>query len=498
MAYVMIREGLQNQAFLDRYTYGFDSFREYVMGEEDGIPKTPEWAEPITGVPAPVIETLAREYATTKPAALIAGIGPGRSARGEQYHRAAITLSAMTSNIGIPGGSAAQRSWPAGLLPFPFMMMGIPEILQNPWESQQPAAKDMLPLRRFWPWGMGEFHVAQMADALLKGRSGGYPADYKLLYIASTSYPNQYLNVNKHVQAMKSPSLEFIVMHEQFMTPGAKFADIVLPCSTFLERNDIAQWSSTWFYGFQNKVIEPLGESKSQLEICRELAKRLDIPHYFDQTDEEALRAMVDGCADISDFDEFRTKGLHKMHPDQPHVAFLEQIEDPENNPFPTPSGKIEIYSQSIEQMGNPELPPIPKYLPNWEDLNDPLAARYPLQLITTHFKGRAHSQFHKVPWIEELMPQTVLINASDAVARGIRDGDPVRVFNERGQMIIPAKVSERIMPGVVDVPQGAWFDPDENGVDRGGCANVLTNDAYSPGGACATNTALVEVEKAR
>ncbi len=497
MAYVMIEEGLQDQAFLDRYTYGFDRFRDYVTGKEDGIPKTPAWAEPITGVQASVIADLAREYATTKPAALIAGIGPGRSARGEQYHRAAITLSAMTGNIGIPGGSAAQRSWPAGLLPFPFMMMGVPEMLQNPWEAQQPAAGDMLPLRRIWPWGMGGFHVAQIADAILKGLEGGYPADYKLLYIASTSYPNQYLNVNKNVEAMKSPSLEFIVMHEQFMTPGAKFADIVLPCSTFLERNDIAQWSSTWFYGFQNKAIEPLGESRSSLDICRELAKRLDIPNYFDHSDDQALRAMVDGCPDISDYEDFRTRGWHKMHPDEPHVAFREQITDPENNPFPTPSGRIEICSQLIEEMGNPELTPIPKYMPNWEDRSDPLVRKYPLQLITTHFKGRAHSQFHKVPWIEELMPQTVLINASDAAERGISDGDMARVFNDRGEMIIPASVSERIMPGVVDVPQGAWYEPDENGVDRGGCANVLTRDAYSPGGACCTNTALVQVERA-
>jgi anaerobic dimethyl sulfoxide reductase subunit A len=497
MAYVMLRDGLHDQGFLDKYTYGFDAFRDYILGSKDGTARTPEWASGITGVGAPVIERLAREYATTKPAALIAGIGPGRSARGEQYHRAAIALSAMTGNIGIHGGSAAQRSWPAGLLPFPFMMMGVPEILANPLELKSPPAKDMLPLRRMWPWGMGGFHVAQIADAILKGRSGGYPADYKMLYIASTSYPNQYLNLNKHVEALKSKSLEFVVMHEQFMTPGARFADILLPCSTFLERNDIAQWSSTWFYGYQNKVIEPLGESKSSLDICKELANRLDIPGFFDQTEEEALRDMVAGCQDISDYDTFKRQGLHKMNPAVPHVAFREQIEDPENNPFPTPSGKIEIYSQLIAEMDNPELPPIPRYMPHWEDLNDPLTRKYPLQLITTHFRGRAHSQFHKVPWLEELLPQTVLISSADAAGRGIRDGDFVRVFNDRGQMMIPARVSERILPGVVDVPQGAWYEPDENGIDRGGCANVLTRDAYSPGGACCTNTALVQVERA-
>jgi len=496
MAYVILREDLQDQQFLDKYTYGFDKFKDYVMGNEDGIPKTPAWAEPITGVQASVIEKLARTYATTKPAALIAGIGPGRSARGEQYHRAAITLSAMTGNIGIHGGNAAQRSWPAGLVPFPFMMMGIPDIIPNLLEANSAPPKDMLPLRRIWPWGAGSFHISQIADAILKGKAGGYPADYKLLYTASTSYPNQYLNVNKHVEALKSKSLEFIVMHEQFMTPGAKFADILLPCSTFLERNDIAQWSATWFYGYQNKVIEPLGESKSSLDICKELAKRLDIPHFFDKTEDETLRDMVKDCPDIKDYNTFKKQGLHKMHPVEPHVAFREQIEDLENNPFTTPSGKIEIYSQLIDEMSNPEIPPIPKYMESWEGVNDPLVKKYPLQLITTHFKGRAHSQFHRVPWLQELLPQTVLISASDAKARGIKTGEFVRVFNDRGQMIIPAKVSQGIMPGVVDVPQGAWYEPDENGVDRGGCANVLTNDKYSPGGACCTNTALVQVGK--
>ena len=497
MAYVILHDGLQDQEFLDKYTYGFDEFRDHVLGNEDGVPKTPAWAAPITNVPDSIIEDLAREYATAKPAALIAGIGPGRSARGEQYHRAAITLSAMTGNIGIHGGSAAQRSWPAGLVPFPFLMMGIPDIIPNTLEMESSPPQDMLPLRRIWPWGAGSFHISKIADALLKGKAGGYPADYKLLYIASTSYPNQYLNVNRHVQAMKSKSLEFIVMHEQFMTPGAKFADILLPCSTFLERNDMAQWSATWFYGFQNKTIEPLGESRSSLDICKELAKRLDIPHFFDKTEEETLRDMVDACPDIEDYEAFRKQGLHKMNPAVPHVAFHAQIEDPENNPFPTPSGKIEIYSQLIAEMDNPEIPPIPKYMESWEGLNDPLARKYPLQLITTHFKGRAHSQFHRVPWLQELLPQTALISSSDATDRGVNDGDLVRIFNDRGQVVIAAKVSLRIMPGVVDVPQGAWYEPDENGIDRGGCANTLTRDEYSPGGACCTNTALVQVEKA-
>jgi anaerobic dimethyl sulfoxide reductase subunit A len=131
-----------------------------------------------------------------------------------------------------------------------------------------------------------------------------------------------------------------------------------------------------------------------------------------------------------------------------------------------------------------------------WEGLNDPLAEKYPLLLITTHFRRRALSQFENVPWVRETERQIVLLSSPDAAARGIAEGDTVRVFNDRGVLELPVRVTERIMPGVVDVPHGAWFDPGEDGVDRGGCANVLTKDTYSPGGSFPYNTNLVQVEK--
>ena len=148
--------------------------------------------------------------------------------------------------------------------------------------------------------------------------------------------------------------------------------------------------------------------------------------------------------------------------------------------------------------MGNPECPPIPKYIESWESLHDPLSAKYPLQLVTSHLRRRANSQFDNIPWLRETDPQALEMSRIDADSRGIRDGDMVRVYNDRGIVMIPARVSERIMPGVVDLPQGAWFDPDENGVDRGGCANVLTKDVTSPGGSFPCNTALVQVESAQ
>ena len=171
--------------------------------------------------------------------------------------------------------------------------------------------------------------------------------------------------------------------------------------------------------------------------------------------------------------------------------------ESPEQKPFPTPSGKIEIYSQTIAEMNHPLIPPIPKYIETWESLNDPLARKYPLQLITPHFRRRAHSQFDNLPWLREVQTQAVTINTLDAEPRGIQEGDTVRVFNDRGEVVIPALVTERIMPGVASLPEGAWYTPDEEGIDRGGCPNVLTRNVTSPAGAFPSHTALVQIEKA-
>ena len=141
-------------------------------------------------------------------------------------------------------------------------------------------------------------------------------------------------------------------------------------------------------------------------------------------------------------------------------------------------------------------LPPIPKYIETWESVNDPLAQKYPIQLVTKHGKRRANAQFDTFPWLKELIPQVVTISAHDAMVRDIREGDMVRVFNDRGETRVPAKVTKRIMPGVAILPEGAWYDPDTSGVDRGGNANVLTKAEPSPAGSFAYNTALVQIEK--
>lgn len=498
MAYVIIKENLQSQEYLDRYTVGFEQFKHYVMGGEDGIPKTPVWASHIAGVSPSNIEDLAKKYATKKPAALIDGIAPGRTAYGEQFHRAAIALAAMTGNIGILGGNSPGKAWGGSFGGYPYKLGRSMAAVPNPYEKGvQPRPYSLTYYEKFFPGGNSGVRLSRtgVADAILKGKAGGYPTDYKLLYLVNYNFLNQVLNINKTIQALKK--LEFIVTQEQFMTSTAKFADVILPTSTRLERNDLCVGNALPSYGYLKKVVEPLGECKSHFEICLELAKRLGITNYSDKTEEEWLKQIVEG-SDIPDYETFRKEGIYKIPLGGPYLPFKAQIEDPDNNPFSTPSGKIEIYSQLLADMKSPEVPPVPKYIEPWEGPADPLRKKYPLQLITTHIKRRIHSVYEKVPWLRELDdPQALTIHSIDAEARGIRDGDLVRVFNDRGETILPAKVTERIMPGVVDIPEGAWYDPDKNGVDKGGNPNVLTKDTISPGGSFPSNTSLVDVVKA-
>jgi len=488
MAYVIVNEHLYDKPFIDTYTFGFDRYKDYILGLEDGIAKTPEWAESISGIPAATITDLAREYARMKPAILATGYAAGRTAFGEQFHRAIYTLEAITGNTVIWAQPAAPRALRhICRIPSP----------PNQVEMGVPSRWNALPYRSASVNSSARVNVNLLADAILKGKAGGYPADFRFLWLSNTNYLNQLAEVNKAIKAFQQ--LEFILVTEQFMSSSAKFADIVLPVCTFLERNDLYASGDGGIYGLVSKAIEPLGESKSQLQICDALAPKLGINDYNDKSDEEWVKYIVAKLSEEVEFPDYNilsNQGFYSKKFDKPTAVSNKRLEDSEQKIFPTPSGKIEIYSQIAAEMNHPLIPPIPKYIETWESSNDPLAKKYPLQLITPHFKRRAHSQFDNLPWLQELQFQAVTISTLDAESRGIQDGDMVKVFNDRGQAMVPARVTERLMPGVVSLPQGAWYTPDENGVDHGGCANMFTKNETSPAGAFVCNSALVQVEK--
>jgi anaerobic dimethyl sulfoxide reductase subunit A len=481
MAYVIASEGLEDQAYLDRHVLGFDedhlppgapagaSYRSYLLGLADGVRKTPEWASAITGVPAGTIRRLAIDLATSKPAALHCGYAPGRTAYGEQFHRAAYALAAMTGNVGIPGGNSGTSNGATGRSRVRTLPAGA-----NPLKAR--VASPLL------------------ADLLARGAGGGYPADIRMIYSAGGDLFNQCPNVNKIAAALDG--VEFFVAQDHFLTPTARHADLVLPATTFWERNDVhTPWAGAGHYAiYMKQAIAPVDECRNDIDIFADLARRVGIQGYNDRTEEEWLRELTRDA--IDDFDAFRERGLARLPAPDDAVAFAREIRDPERHPFTTPSGKIEIYSMALAANPDPyglgRIPPIPTWIPPAEP--DP---RHPLRLCTPKSRARTHSIHSNQEILARADRDDVWMHPADAASRGLAQGQRVRVFNGRGATVLPVRITDRIAPGVVSIKEGAWFTPDAEGVDQRGCANVLTDDRSAPCGATTYNTCFVDVKPA-
>lgn len=521
MAHYIFTNNLQDQAFINKFCQGMDAgtmpewakdkenFKDYILGKYDGTPKTPEWAEKICGVKAEDIKKLADMYATTKPAALKASWAPGRNAYGEQYNRMAAAVQAMTGNIGILGGCAegVGKGWHAEGIAYPY------DEFANIWYASIKSDK--------WAEIVLNYPNVKREDIGLWPRDDeldGVIPNIKSIFWQGSDWFNQLTNINKQIQAIKK--LELVVCMDSTITPSGIWADVLLPVATHFERHDVAvPWYKGHYYIHRPKVIQPLGESKTDFQIFTELAYRLgygprfnpkatrDYFFYDDLVDEAYLkewwetRVMPHHHTDMT-WEEFKKHGVFKDKLPRLHVAFQDQIE--KGIPFETESGKIEILSSELAKITDwkktrygHEIPYIPKWIEPWESLNATDKTKdYPFHMVTPHPRWRTHSIFNNIAWLRETYEQEITINASDAAKLGIKTGDTVEAWNARGRVVAPAYVTERCMPGVVVLHEGAWMDLDENGVDRSGNPDFLTLDEPSPAGAFTYNTILVNIKK--
>ncbi|AZN30149.1 twin-arginine translocation signal domain-containing protein [Flaviflexus salsibiostraticola] len=521
MIHVMVTEDLQDQDFLDTYCVGFDedtlpegaakhsSYRSYLEGKgPDGIEKTPEWAADITGVPADRIRRLAREIATTKPCAVTQGWGVQRHANGENAARAVFTLAAAIGQIGVKGGGngAREGNYRIPVKAFPL------------FDGEAPPVSTQISC---FNWIDAINDGPSMTD-VKDGVRGKEKLDVgiKLMVVnASNTLINQHNGVHVTQETLKDDSkCEFIVVIDHQWTPSCDWGDIVLPSTTNFEENDLIPGGSCGDMGWAiwgGKAIEPLYETKIGYEMCTEIAKRLGVEEEFTQgrTQEEWRTWLFEGTkADFPDFpseEKMEQMGVYRHHnPAGTTIAMKDFREDPEANPLMTPSGKIEIYSAQLAEMAKTwvfegvtegdKLTALPEQIDTWEGA---LEARenteYPLQCIAHHYKGRTHSSYANLAKNLEAHPQMVWINPKDAADRDIENGDIVDVFSPRGTLRTEARVTPRIAPGVVSVPQGAWYTPDKDGVDLGG--NINTIMKYHPSPLAKGNpghTSLVQIKR--
>ncbi|EJG0603467.1 dimethyl sulfoxide reductase subunit A [Cronobacter sakazakii] len=498
IAWVLITENYVDQPFLDNYCVGYDEktlppgapanghYKAYILGDgPDGTAKTPAWAAPITGIPEARIIKLAREIGEAKPAFIAQGWGPQRHSNGELACRAIAMLPILTGNVGIHGGNSGARE---GSFSLPFERM---PTLQNPVETS--------------------ISMFTWTDAIERGPSMTATADgvrgkekldvpIKMIWnYAGNCLINQHSQINRtHEILQDDKKCELIVVIDCHMTASARYADILLPDCTASEQMDFALDASCGnmaYVIFADQAIAPRFECRTIYDITSALAVRMGVGDTFTEgrTQEGWLRHLYAqsrrAIPELPDFDTFRKQGIFKLRdPQGHHVAYQAFRENPTANPLATPSGKIEIYSSALADIAaHWQLPegdvihPLPVYSPGFEQVSDPLRAQYPLQLTGFHYKSRTHSTYGNVDVLQAACRQQVWINPQDAQARGINDGDPVRVWNARGEARIEAKVTPRIMPGVVALGEGAWYQPDAEGVDHAGSINVLTTQRPSP-----------------
>jgi len=460
--HVLLTEGLADRAFIASHSIGFEQLARYVLGLDDAAPRTPGWAAGICGLPADEIVRFARAYAAAKPAMLFPGYSIQRVYAGEEPFRLAVALQIATGNFGRRGGSTGAIN---SMLPGPKVGR-----LPAPAIAPQPA----LPVVR-WP------------DAILEGRAGGYPSDIRAIYNLGSNLLNQGADIRKNMRAFTA--LDFAATHEVFMTPTARFCDVIFPTTTAFEKEDIGiPWAGNYLL-YKPQILPPAGQARSDYDALSELADRLGFGPAFTEGRSAAdwVQHFIEQ-SEIPDPVEFRRTGLY-LAPDQERAGLADFAADPGRHPLKTPSGKVEIASEMYQRdTGAPAVP-------TWQPA--PADARYPLRLITPKSPHFTHSQGSNLPVLRQRAGHALTVHPLDAGARGLTDGAPARVFNDQGAVRIPVRVSDEVVPGVVSLPEGTWVEMGADGVDAGGAANMLTATAGTTAGrACIMHGVAVEVQR--
>lgn len=498
MAHTLLDAGRHDAAFLRSHCTGFEAFADYLRGSADGQPKHAAWAAAICGVEEQTIRELAL-LAARRRTMLNCTWSLQRAHHGEQPYWASIALAAMLGQIGLPGGGFAfghgsinGAATPRPNVPAPEMSAG-----RNPTGLSIPVARiaDML-------LGPGQAYD-------FNGKTGVYP-DIELIYWAGGNPFHHHQDLNRLLRGWQKP--QTIVVHDSWWTPTARRADIVLPATTTLERNDIGGSSGDRYVLAMKKALAPHAHSRNDFDIYRELSARAGHEAQFTENRDEAawIRAIYDSMAqqwraagfDLPAFDAFWEEGFAELpEPDQDMVLFEAFRHDPQTAPLRTPSGRIELYSQRIAGFGYDDCPPHPAWLPPAEWLGASQAAQWPLHLVSSQPADKLHSQLDagEVSRREKIKNrQRVRLHPDEARRRGIGAQDIVRVFNVRGSCLAGAELDDGVMPGVLVLSTGAWFDPQDETLERHGNPNVLTLDIGTSRLTQSSSalTALVDVER--
>lgn len=477
MAHTLLQEGLHDREFLHRCCAGFEAFADYLLGRQDGQPKDADWAASVCGVDASKIRELARR-ASAQRTMLNCTWSLQRAHRGEQPYWASIALACMIGQIGQPGGGFSFGHGSINGVGTPRQDLAAPEMAAgaNP-------ARSVIPVARF-----ADMLLQPGASYVFNGGEHVYP-DIRMVYWAGGNPFHHHQDLNRLQRAWARP--ETVVVHESWWTPTARRADIVLPATTTLERNDIGGSSRDRFVIAMQRALPPQWQSRNDFDIYRALARRAGCEQAFTEGRDESqwLRHIYRnmsadwgaGGFDAPAFDAFWAAGHVELpEPDAPFVLMAEFRADPVAHPLRTPSGRIELFSERIAGFRYPDCPGHPAWIPPAEWLGAPAAARWPLHLISSQPADKLHSQLDAGEVSLEAkvqQRQALRMHPEDAARRGIRAGMLVKVFNDRGSCLAGALLDADLLPGVAVLATGAWFDPADDGLERHGNPNVLTAD---------------------